>query len=177
MFLRFINNLLRKNSVPSKLSNMPFVGSVIVGDRANLNIGNQVSFGGDVVLYANALISIGDYTMIGMKTIIHTTTHDYNQHPMWRYRVDRPISIGKHVWIGASCVILAGVVIEDNAVVGAGAVVTANVPKGAIVGGNPARILKFRDSSVYNAPVSIEHVSDSVAKAEGYLVEYVKNKT
>jgi acetyltransferase-like isoleucine patch superfamily enzyme len=64
---------------------------------------------------------------------------------MWLTRIDRPIYIGKHVWIGAGAIILPGVKIEDYAVVGAGSIVTANVPKGAIVAGNPARIIKFRN--------------------------------
>jgi acetyltransferase-like isoleucine patch superfamily enzyme len=40
--------------------------------------------------------------MIAYNTIIHTSTHDYNSHPMWLKRIDRPVEIGKHVWIGAS---------------------------------------------------------------------------
>jgi len=177
MFLRFIKHFLRRNSVVLQQTPISPDGCVLIGDPANLSLGNQVTLGGEVVLYANERISIGDDTMIGMKTIIHTSTHDYNQHPMWRYRIDRPIRIGKHVWVGASCIILAGVIVEDYAVIAAGSVVTANVPKGAIVGGNPARIIKLREPAIYNASSSIESISDSVPRKEGYLVQYMKNKS
>lgn len=55
------------------------------------------------------------------------------------------INIGNDVWIGANCVILPGVTINDGAVVGAGSIVTKDVPKNAIVMGNPARIFKYRE--------------------------------
>lgn len=51
---------------------------------------------------------------------------------------------GNDVWIGANCIILDGLTIDDGAVIAAGAVVTKNVPPYAIVGGNPARIIKYR---------------------------------
>ncbi len=148
----------------------------VIGHREKVILGEQVSFGGEVVLYANEEIKIGANTMIGMRTIIHTSTHDHQQHPMWRYRVDRPIAIGQHVWIGTSCIILAGVIIEDYAVVAAGSVVTSNVPKGAIVGGNPARIIAYRDPAVYTGPLSIKLWSEALPKAEGYLNKGCKER-
>ena len=56
-----------------------------------------------------------------------------------------PIRIGKGVWIGANATVLAGVTIGDHAVVAAGAVVTKDVPARAIVGGVPARFIKYID--------------------------------
>ncbi|MFA5359790.1 MAG: DapH/DapD/GlmU-related protein [Patescibacteria group bacterium] len=112
---------------------------------SNVKICKNVSISENVIMYRTAPITIGEHTMIACNVIIHTSTHDYNNHPMWLTRIDRPIYIGKHVWIGAGAIILPGVKIEDYAVVGAGSIVTANVPKGAIVAGNPARIIKFRN--------------------------------
>jgi acetyltransferase-like isoleucine patch superfamily enzyme len=57
------------------------------------------------------------------------------------------VIIGNDVWIGANAVILKGVTIGDGAVVGAGAVVTSDVPPGAVVAGNPAKVIKMRQSS------------------------------
>ncbi|MBC7487528.1 MAG: acyltransferase [Cytophagaceae bacterium] len=151
-------------------------GSILIGTRDKLILGQEVAFGGNVILYANETISIGDHSMIGMQTIIHTTTHDHKEHPMWRYRIDRPIRIGQHVWIGTSCVILAGVIIEDYTVVAAGSVVTANVPKGAIVGGNPARIIGYRDPSVYEEAMSVKKMSEALPKTEGYLDKWCKDR-
>ena len=56
--------------------------------------------------------------------------------------VYKPVTIGNHVWIGCRCLILKGVTIGDGAVVAAGSVVTRDVPGGALVGGNPAKIIK-----------------------------------
>lgn len=56
----------------------------------------------------------------------------------------RPIHVGKHVWIGMNATIMKGVTIGDNAIVGAGAIVTKDVPANAIVAGVPAKIIKYR---------------------------------
>ena len=62
---------------------------------------------------------------------------------------DEPVTIGKNCWIGTRCLILPGVTIHDGAVVGAGSVVTKDVPPLAIVAGNPARVIKYRNIDVY----------------------------
>lgn len=69
-------------------------------------------------------------------------THGRGGNPSSFSRGD--IIIGNDVWIGANCIILDGLTIGDGAVIAAGAVVTKNVPPYAIVGGNPARIIKYR---------------------------------
>jgi acetyltransferase-like isoleucine patch superfamily enzyme len=122
-----------------------FVGAISGNNFQNVTIGESVSFGGDVLLYGSAPIILGNGTMIGCRCIIHTATHDYNDHPMRKKRIDMSVIIGNHVWVGAGAIILPGVKIEDYAVIGAGSVVNSHVPKCAIVGGNPARIIKYRD--------------------------------
>ena len=57
--------------------------------------------------------------------------------------------LGKNVWLGTDCIILSGVRIDDGAIVAAGSVVTKSVPECAIVGGNPAKIIGWRDKSEY----------------------------
>jgi serine acetyltransferase len=73
-------------------------------------------------------------------------------------------------------IILAGVVVEDFAVIAAGSVVTNNVPKGAIVGGNPARILKYRDPASYERAASIRDVRDGRIIKKGFLEKTSKEK-
>ena len=53
-----------------------------------------------------ALVTIGHDCMIAHGTQIITATHDHNDHPMWKHRVDRPVEIGNHVWIGTNAIIL-----------------------------------------------------------------------
>ncbi|GIP47196.1 hypothetical protein J53TS2_07870 [Paenibacillus sp. J53TS2] len=74
---------------------------------------------------------------------IYTATHPLD--PAERNsgaKYGKPVNIGNNVWIGGRAVIVPGVTIGDNAVISAGAVVTKDVPNGAVVGGNPAKIIK-----------------------------------
>jgi len=135
---------LRRRVLALSNTQQSIKGVRITGDKQNITIGSSVSFGGDVELFSTAPITIGEHCMIGMQVMLHASTHDYNKHPMWKVRIDRPIAIGKHVWIGARCIVTGGVRVGDFAVVGAGSVVTSHVPEGAIVAGNPAVIIGHR---------------------------------
>ena len=86
-------------------------------------------------------IEIGDGSLIGHNTTIATLNHDFN--PDKRANLHpSPVKIGKNVWIGSDCTILPGVEIGDGAVIGAGSVVTKNIPANSIAVGNPARVIK-----------------------------------
>ena len=167
--------IIKENKVPIKI-NPKLIGTKQAGDISLIKIGNNVSFSGDILLYANAPIEIGDNSMIAFHVIFHTSTHDYNDHPMWNKRIDKPIKVGKHVWIGTGSIILPGVIIGDYAVVAAGSVVTANVPEGAIVGGNPARIIKYRNNTSYLKEQSISRWEEGLIVSEDYLTESCKSK-
>ena len=151
------------------------LGYRLIGKTEKLKIEHPVSFGGNVILYANEEISIGRCTMIAINSILHTTTHNHEMHPMWHQRIDRPIKIGRHVWIGVGSIILPGVIIEDYAVVAGGSVVAHNVPKGAIVGGNPARIIKYRNSYPDNDTIKTFYDAEIIRK--GCLDQYCKNSS
>ena len=163
-------------SLISKFKNSYYIpGTLSNKSQDNLQIGKNVSFGGDVMLFENSTISIGDNTIIAYGVIIHTSTHDYNDHPMWAKRIDRPVSIGHDVWIGTGAIILPGVIIDNYSVVGAGSVVTRNVPAGSIVVGNPAKILKYRNTETYlDCKRLIENNMDAAVITESYLDKYCK---
>lgn len=148
-----------KNQITDLYPNAHFIGPL-----ENYVIGDKVTIGLGTILFACEKITIGDNAMIAVGAIIHTSTHDYNAHPMWKYRIDRPVTIGKYAWIGAGAIILPGVTIGDNSVVGAGSVVTANVPEGAIVAGNPARIVRLRKASTYKKRPEITEFSQAITK-------------
>ena len=73
--------------------------------QKNLSIKKNVSIGSNVCFYKTAPIDIGEHTMIAQNVIIYTSTHDYSNHPMWIERIDRPVKIGKHAWIGVGAII------------------------------------------------------------------------
>ncbi|MEN8242900.1 MAG: sugar O-acetyltransferase [Chloroflexota bacterium] len=91
----------------------------------------------------NNLVQIGDHTMLGPCVQIYTAAHALQAEARNQgMEVAKPITIEENVWIGGSAIILPGVTIGRNAVVGAGAVVTKRVPANMVVAGNPARVIR-----------------------------------
>lgn len=119
----------------------------VVRPPFHCDYGFNISLGTDVFLNFNCVIldvvavTIGDRTQIGPG--VQILTADHPRDPAQResgLEFGRPVSIGRNVWIGGGALILPGVDIGDDAIVGAGSVVTKNVPAGATVVGNPARL-------------------------------------
>lgn len=130
-------------------------GSVIAAPH-QLTVGNNVSVGPYSVVQVNG--TIGDWTLIGMYVqIVGKNDHAIDEigKPIrLSTRVgDRPaqkydaVDIGKDVWIGASAIVLSGVTIGMCSVVGAGSVVTKDIPPFSIAVGNPARVIGHRFES------------------------------
>ena len=107
----------------------------------NIRLGAGVFLNFNCVILDVVEVTIGDRTQIGPGVQLLTADHprDAAQREAG-LEFGRPIRIGRNVWIGGGAIILPGVTVGDDAVVGAGSVVTRNVPKGATVVGNPARI-------------------------------------
>ena len=107
----------------------------------NIKIGKNVFINACCRFQDQGGIEIGDGSLIGHNTTIATLNHDFN--PDKRANLHpSPVKIGKNVWIGSDCTILPGVEIGDGAVIGAGSVVTKNIPANSIAVGNPARVIK-----------------------------------
>lgn len=150
------NSSLKKNIIGRKKgaikigSNCELSRGVIFNTYGgNIEIKSNVFFGEYVVLYAHGGIKIGANTLIAMHTCIVASNHTIPKHgELIRNQPDvlLPISIGNDVWIGANCSILGGVTIGDGAVIGAGSIVTRNIPEYAIAIGNPAKVLRYRNA-------------------------------
>lgn len=111
----------------------------------NIRLGQGVFLNYNCVILDVAEVSIGDGTQIGPAVQIYAADHPRDP----RARAEglesaRPVRIGRNVWIGGGAIVLPGVSIGDDAVVGAGSVVTRDVPAGATVVGNPARAVPAR---------------------------------
>lgn len=87
-------------------------------------------------------INIGDDVYIAPKVCLTTINHDINPYNR-QVTFCKPINISNRVWIGINATICPGVNIGDNSIIAAGAVVTKDVPSNVIVGGNPAKIIKY----------------------------------
>jgi acetyltransferase-like isoleucine patch superfamily enzyme len=118
---------------------------ITISHPDRVEIGDDVSFGTFVHVWGSGGVTIGDRVMIGVHTSITSVTHDHSK-PVMRFAslLRSPVRIEDDVWIGSNAVILPGVTLGKGCVVGAGAVVTKDVPANAIVVGVPARILRFR---------------------------------
>jgi len=106
----------------------------------NVRVGRGLFVNYDCVFLDCAPIEIGDDVQIGPAVQIYTATHPLD--PDVRrsgLEAASPVRIGNNVWIGGAAVLLPGITVGDDAVIGAGSVVTRDVPPGAVVVGNPAR--------------------------------------
>ena len=111
---------------------------------AVLEIGAGTYMNQDITFWCQERISVGRLCLIAWDVDIM----DSNFHTLVGAQMTAPVTIEDHVWIGAGCRILPGVTIGQNAVVAAGSVVTKDVPRGSLVGGNPAKVL--REKVVWN---------------------------
>ena len=118
-----------------------------------VHLGRSVYVNFNLTLVDDTAIYIGDYTMIGPNVTIATGTHPIL--PALRenfYQFNMPVRIGRNCWLGAGAIILPGVTIGDNVVVGAGSVVTHDLPDNVVAVGNPCRVLRpvgERDREIY----------------------------
>lgn len=129
----------------------------VIADRpqATVSIGAR-SFVGQSTIICAARVDIGDDVLISWGCTLvdhhshavswtdrrHDVAHWYDGHKDWTHVKVAPISIGHRAWIGLNTIVLAGVTIGEGAVVGAGSVVTRDVPPHTLVAGNPARQIR-----------------------------------
>jgi acetyltransferase-like isoleucine patch superfamily enzyme len=120
-----------------------FVGEFAA--NAAVRIGDRVSFSRGCHVSVHSGLEIGDYSLFGEYVSIHDEDHKLGRSELplaERGFETAPIRIGRNVWVGAKATILKGVTIGDDAVIGAHAVVTRDVPAGAVAVGIPARVLR-----------------------------------
>ena len=109
----------------------------------NIAIGEKVFFNFNCVVLDVAQVTIGRQVLFGPAVQIYTATHPINALERRKgLESAKPITIGSDVWIGGGAIICPGVVIGDRTAIGAGSVVTRNIPADVFAAGNPARIIR-----------------------------------
>ena len=137
----------RRGPLSQKLAELLTIGEDVLIEAPfhcsyglNIHLGARVFLNAGCTILDSAPVRIGDDTMLGPNVQIYCA--DHHRDPALRIRgLERamPVTIGARVWIGGAAILLPGVTIGDEAIIGAGSVVTRDVPSGTTVAGNPAR--------------------------------------
>lgn len=132
------NATFRSNAFSNLIGiNRPCIISVL-SQNAQLVIGDNCGFSGTVIGCFSE-IQIGNNVMCGANTLI--TDSDWHPEDA-RSSKNKPIIIGNNVWLGVNVSVLKGVKIGENAVIGAGSIVTHDIPDNVVAGGNPCKVIR-----------------------------------
>ena len=124
-----------------------------VNVTSNTTIGDGAGFGKRVKIFGDGPVSIGRRAVLAEDTVVYAQVHDYDHSDVlpfgWGFTYPET-SIGDYAWLGIKCIVLPGARIGEGAIVQAGSVVMGVVPPCAIVAGNPAKVIGWRDVEHYN---------------------------
>lgn len=120
---------------------LSFIGFSLY-QRGHLVVGDRCTFGEGTCIWNYEDVCIGDDFLGAPNLTILTGGHD----PVTLENLKKPVRIGRRVWCGANVTILPGVTIGDSAVIGAGSLVTKDIPSGAICAGVPSRVIRMKSS-------------------------------
>ena len=109
---------------------------------SNIELGDRVFFNFNCVVLDVCLVRIGSFTLFGPGAQVLTPMHPLDAERRRREELGKPVEIGSDVWVGAAALILPGVRVGSRSVIGAGSVVTRDVPEGVFAAGNPCRVVR-----------------------------------
>jgi maltose O-acetyltransferase len=109
---------------------------------SNIELGERVFFNFNCVVLDVCAVRIGSYSLFGPAVQIYTPMHPFDAELRRRQEFGKAVEIGADVWVGGGAIILPGVHIGARAVIGAGSVVTRDVPEGVFAAGNPCRVIR-----------------------------------
>ena len=131
--------------------------------RRHLHLGDNVYANFGLTCVDDTHIYIGDHTMLGLNCILVTANHPILPELREKaYQYSLPIHIGQNCWLGAGVIVVPGVTIGDNTVIGAGSVVTKDIPSNVVAVGNPCHILRpinEHDREYYHRAMKIKDCS------------------
>lgn len=146
---------LRQTKLKSRLKgnfkHIEFAGNIEVTSPETVHLSDYLYVGPNCKMYGRGNLNISSNVIIGNDVKFLTSNHNYkgDMLPYDSIGINKDIVIEKNVWIASFAFILPGVTVHEGAVVGGGCLVTKDVPSCAIVGGNPAQIIGYRDKDKY----------------------------
>lgn len=109
----------------------------------HVHFGKNIYANSNLTLVDDTHIYVGDYTMFGPNVVIASAGHPILPELREKgYQYNAPVHIGKNCWLGAGVIVVPGITIGDNVVIGAGSVVTKDIPPNVVAVGNPCKILR-----------------------------------
>lgn len=108
----------------------------------NIRLGERVFFNFNCVVLDVCPVTIGHFTLFGPAVQIYTPMHPMDAVARRGKEYGKPVAIGADVWVGGGAIILPGVTIGDRTAIGAGSVVTRDIPAGVFAAGNPCRVIR-----------------------------------
>ncbi len=108
----------------------------------NIVLGERVFFKFNCVVLDVCPVRIGNFTLFGPNVQLYTATHPLNAELRRRQEFAKPITIGDDVWVGGGAIVCPGVTIGSRTVIGAGSVVTRDIPPDVVAVGNPCRVMR-----------------------------------
>jgi maltose O-acetyltransferase len=109
---------------------------------SNIRLGRRCYFNFNCVVLDVCPVTVSDHTLFGPAVQIYTASHPLDAELRRSQEFGKPVVIGSDVWVGGGAIILPGVTVGSRSVIGAGSVVTRDIPPGVLAAGNPARVIR-----------------------------------
>jgi maltose O-acetyltransferase len=109
---------------------------------SNILLGRKCFFNFNCVILDVCVVKVGDFTLFGPAVQVYTATHPMNAELRRKQEFGRPVEIGADVWVGGGAILCPGVNVGSRSVIGAGSVVTRDIPEGVFAAGNPCRVIR-----------------------------------
>mgnify|MGYP006080424313 CR=1 FL=1 len=142
VIMNFYGRIKFWSLVENRSSNCHCAWNAILKNPQNIKMGKNVVIGTNVTIGAHAEVILEDEVKLSGNVIIETATLDFDKKIFPYKHTSKPIKLERGVWVGIGSVILGGVTIGQNSVVGAASVVTKNVPANTLVAGSPAKMIR-----------------------------------
>lgn len=139
-------SLLLKDLLPNASPDIMIEPAFYCDYGYNIHAGKRVYFNSGCVILDVCPVTIGNHVLFGPGVHVYTATHPLDHMSRRKSGTGKPVSIGDDSWIGGNAIILPGVRIGKRCVIGAGAVVTKDIPDDTLAAGNPAQVIRRLDA-------------------------------